>query len=242
MKYKAVLFDLFGTLILMDDFEAELDEWLGRFHQCLQPHGLTMPREKFDTVCLDNLEKDITMQIEDDFTIFECRVHNVCTHIGLKVMPADIKSTVVSLLEVWHKYAVLDSDFHTLMKELEQQYTLGLISNFDHPPYIRRVLQELDLDRYFSTVIISGDHSFKKPDPRIFHLALEELGMKPEEAIYIGDAEEDIIGARAAGIEPVLVQRNIDLTNVPEVFKKEYNGTDVITIAKLPEIVRILDR
>ena len=241
MKYKAVLFDLFGTLILMDDFKAELEEWLSRFHECLQPHGLTVSRESFDEVCFANLEKDIPVETEGGLTIFEHRVSAICTHLGLQVMTADIKSTVGSLLEIWNKYAVLDPDCHPLLEKLVQRYSLGIVSNFDHPPYIRRILRDLDLNKYFSMVVISGDHDFKKPDPRIFHLALEELGIEPRDAIYIGDSEEDIIGSRKAGIEPILIQRDIDLNGIPEVFKKEYAKTDVITIGKLPEIIKVLE-
>ena len=241
MKYKAVLFDLFGTLILMDDFKAELDEWLGRFHECLQPHGLTLPRATFDEVCIKIIERDIPITREDGLTIFERRVSHVCKHLGLEVTTGDIKSTVVSLLEVWNKYALLDPDGHPLLEKLAQNYRLGVVSNFDHPPYIRRILRELDLNKYFSTVVISGDHDFKKPDPRIFHLALAELDIEPDDAVYIGDSEEDITGSRGAGLEPVLIQRNIDLDGVPEVFKKEYAESDVKTIGKLPEIMRILE-
>ena len=241
MKYKAVLFDLFGTLILMDDLEAELDEWLGRFHECLQPHGLTMPREKFDKVCSSNLWQDISTQIQDDFTIFERRVHAICSCVGLEVMSADIKRTVISLLEVWNKYAVLDPDCHPLLRELRQRHILGLISNFDHPPYIRRILQDLELQIYFSTAVVSGDYDFKKPDPRIFHLALGEIGLKPEDAIYIGDSEEDIVGARAAGIKPVLIQRNTTGKPPPDIFKRDYPQTDVITINSLPELWGLLE-
>ena len=241
MKYKAVLFDLFGTLILMDEFKAELEEWLGRFHECLQPHGLIVSRESFDEVCFANLEKDIPVETEGGLTIFEHRVSAICTHLGLQVMTADIKSTVGSLLEIWNKYAVLDPDCHPLLEKLVQRYSLGIVSNFDHPPYIRRILRDLDLNKYFSMVVISGDHDFKKPDPRIFHLALEELDIEPGDAIYLGDSEEDIIGSRYAGIEPILIQRDIDLNGIPEVFKKEYAKTDVITIGKLPEIIKVLE-
>ncbi|HEX6311627.1 MAG TPA: HAD-IA family hydrolase [Acidimicrobiia bacterium] len=45
-----------------------------------------------------------------------------------------------------------------------------------------------------------------KPDPRIFELALDALGLRPDQAIYVGDTPAgDVVGARAAGIRPVLV-------------------------------------
>ncbi len=240
MKYKAVLFDIFGTLVVIEDMETELNDWLDCFYDCLKPHGLDIARESFNEWCFHHLRQEPPPPGKENLTIFERRIQAVCSSARLQVNPADIKQTAVSLLKVWNDYAVLDPDCHPLLQELVPSCTLGIISNFDHPPYIHGVLQDHDLNKYFSTVVISGDYDFKKPDPRIFHLALDELGLKPEEAIYIGDSEEDIVGARAAGIEPILIQRDIDLDGVPVVFKKEYAENDVTTIRKLPEIVKVL--
>jgi FMN phosphatase YigB (HAD superfamily) len=49
--------------------------------------------------------------------------------------------------------------------------------------------------RFFTAIVISGEVGIRKPDPRIFHLALQRTGLQPEEVVYVGDTEEDIAGA-----------------------------------------------
>ena len=55
-------------------------------------------------------------------------------------------------------------------------------------------------------VIDSAVEGVEKPDPAIFRLALERTGVAPEDALYAGDIYSiDVVGARAAGLRPVLV-------------------------------------
>ena len=81
---------------------------------------------------------------------------------------------------------------------------LGVVSNSDG-----RVEQALDaagLRDYFDVVVDSALVGVEKPDPAIFRAALDALGVAPEEALYVGDLYEvDVVGARAAGIEAVLL-------------------------------------
>jgi len=69
------------------------------------------------------------------------------------------------------------------------------------------LLADLGLRDHFDTVVISGDVGVSKPDPGIFHIALEETGLLAEEALHVGDSREDVEGARAAGVTPVLIRR-----------------------------------
>lgn len=81
---------------------------------------------------------------------------------------------------------------------------LGVVSNSDGR--VEQALEAAGLREYFDVVVDSGLVGIEKPDPRIFQSALEVLGVKPEEALYIGDLYEvDILGARAAGIAAVLM-------------------------------------
>jgi putative hydrolase of the HAD superfamily len=62
------------------------------------------------------------------------------------------------------------------------------------------------LREHFDFVIDSTLVGMEKPDPRIFRMGLERLGVAPEEAVYVGDIYEiDVVGARAAGMAAVLV-------------------------------------
>ena len=86
--------------------------------------------------------------------------------------------------------------------------TLGLISNFDHPPQVRDLISRYGLDKYLATIVISGEVGINKPEPSIFHLALKETECQPQDAIFVGDSEEDIVGANAAGMMSVLIDRS----------------------------------
>ena len=81
---------------------------------------------------------------------------------------------------------------------------LGVVSNSDGR--VEEALQAAGLRHYFDSVIDSALVGVEKPDPRIFQAALNALGVAPDEALYVGDLYEvDIVGARAAGIQAVLL-------------------------------------
>jgi putative hydrolase of the HAD superfamily len=81
---------------------------------------------------------------------------------------------------------------------------LGVVSNSDGR--VEQALEAAGLRRYFDVVIDSALVGVEKPDPRIFQAALERLGVEPDEALYVGDLYRvDVIGARAAGIEAILL-------------------------------------
>jgi HAD superfamily hydrolase (TIGR01509 family) len=81
---------------------------------------------------------------------------------------------------------------------------LGVVSNSDGR--VEQALQEAGLRDFFDVVIDSSLAGVEKPDPRIFRAALEGLGVRPDEALYVGDLYEvDVVGARSAGIDAVLL-------------------------------------
>jgi HAD superfamily hydrolase (TIGR01509 family) len=71
---------------------------------------------------------------------------------------------------------------------------------------IADILDSLGLGRHLDFVIDSSKVGVEKPDPRIFHIALERAQLRPEQAAYIGDLYSiDVLGARAAGLPAVLM-------------------------------------
>ena len=84
---------------------------------------------------------------------------------------------------------------------------LVVVSNWDVS--LHEVLARTGLAPFVDAVVTSAEHGAAKPDPSIFHAALARVGARPEEAVHCGDSlEADVEGARAAGIEPVLVVRD----------------------------------
>jgi putative hydrolase of the HAD superfamily len=75
---------------------------------------------------------------------------------------------------------------------------LAVVSNWDVA--LHEYLEELGLAEHFAAVVTSAEAGAPKPDPRIFELALERVGVRPERALHVGDSEADVEGARAAGM------------------------------------------
>ena len=106
---------------------------------------------------------------------------------------------------------------------------LGVISNFE--PWLEEVLRREGVLHLFSVLAISGVLGVAKPQPDIFHAALERAGVDPSAAIHVGDQpENDGAAARAVGITPVLIDRYQRLP--PEAGPR---------IGSLTELVELLD-
>lgn len=103
--------------------------------------------------------------------------------------------------------------------------TLAVVSNWD--PALPTLLAGLGLAEFFAFILPSAEVGVEKPDGRIFRLALQRLGLRPQEVVHIGDSYEvDVLGARAVGITPILLDRE---------GKAEHQ--DVLCISSLTELV-----
>jgi putative hydrolase of the HAD superfamily len=85
---------------------------------------------------------------------------------------------------------------------LKEHHPMVLVSNFYGN--IATVLKEFQLDGIFQTIIESAVVGIRKPDPRIFTLGVEALGLHPEEVVVVGDSiDKDIIPAKTAGCQTI---------------------------------------
>ena len=100
----------------------------------------------------------------------------------------------------WFERMALAADALPTLVALRPRYKLGLITN--GPSAIQRAkIERFGLVEYFDELIVSGEVGVAKPDPAIFNLALERLGVGPAEALFVGDSPEyDLRGAAAAGV------------------------------------------
>lgn len=100
---------------------------------------------------------------------------------------------------------------------------LGVVSNADGR--VQAQLQGFGLRAYFEVVVDSQVAGVAKPDPRIFRAALDAMGLRPADAVYVGDIPEvDVDGACAAGMAAVL-----------------YDRWDVYPDAQFPRVTRLGD-
>ena len=139
--------------------------------------------------------------------------------IGLRALPALADHAVggtglppALAAEMYRAYAdavhwALYPDVRPTFDRLrEAGITLGVVSDWGHG--LEALVLELGLADDLSFVVVSSRLGIAKPDPHVFELALSRIGVPAERALYVGDTYvKDVLGARAAGIEPVLLDR-----------------------------------
>jgi putative hydrolase of the HAD superfamily len=104
------------------------------------------------------------------------------------------------------KRFTLFDDVLTMIENMgERGLRVGVISNNDE---VAERIEELDIHHRFEVVISPLTFGVGKPEPEIFLRTMDLLDLPPERAIYVGDSyDNDVIGARAAGLTPVLIDR-----------------------------------
>jgi putative hydrolase of the HAD superfamily len=146
----------------------------------------------------------------------------VLQHAGLALSPA----TEAALKELAEYHAQFNL-WETVPREVPDAlgrlraagHRLVVVSNSNGT--LRRHFARIDLARHFDVLIDSADEGVEKPDPRIFQLALERSGARPETTLHAGDFfHVDVVGARAAGLQAWLIDAaglyaDHDVTRVP---------------------------
>jgi putative hydrolase of the HAD superfamily len=99
----------------------------------------------------------------------------------------------------------LDTDLVTYIRRLRQDFKTGLLSNAFSD--LRQVVTETwKFADAFDEMVISAEVGLVKPDPRIYHLAVERLGVAPAAAVFIDDFLRNVQGARAEGLNAIHFQ------------------------------------
>jgi len=102
------------------------------------------------------------------------------------------------------KFLFFDDVEPSLMK-LKGKYLLGVVS--DTWPSLERVFINKNLKQYFSTFIMSSVYGSYKAEKTLFKIAIEELNIKPQEAIFVDDSESNLVAAEEFGMIPILIDR-----------------------------------
>ena len=105
--------------------------------------------------------------------------------------------------------AIAFPDSRPLLERLSKKETkLGVISNVSSHEVAMEILRKVGLLSYFDTIVTSALVGIRKPDPGIFLYALMQLDLRSEEAVIVGDSENnDILGGKITGMRTVLVTK-----------------------------------
>jgi HAD superfamily hydrolase (TIGR01549 family) len=211
MPVKAVLFDMFDTLMLIERNHEFYSPSLMRMYRYLASKGMDVDFEKFNNTYVDvrdGLYEKADLNWEEPH--FNVRIAETLKRLGYNY---DVSSPVVAaatgeFCEEFMKYVRIDVDTENMLKALHGKYKLGIISNFAIPECVLTLLSRSRIDAYFDLVIVSGAVNKRKPAEEIFKTALTLLGISASEAVFVGDTiDADIEGPKAVGMKAVYIER-----------------------------------
>ncbi|MGB9714697.1 MAG: HAD family hydrolase [Candidatus Bathyarchaeales archaeon] len=211
MPVKAVLFDFFDTLVLIEGGENFYIPSLRSLHNFLVKKGINTSFEEFKQAYFevrDRLYSETAENLEEPH--FNIRVSETLKKLGYNFSASD--KIVVDATEAFSnefmRYVRLDAEAPEALQKLHEKYKLGIVSNFAIPECLRKLLEKFDLEKFFDAIVISGEINKRKPSPEIFQKALEALQVKASETIFVGDTLNiDVKGAKNIGIKAILIKR-----------------------------------
>jgi len=220
MRFKAVLFDLGGTLIKT----AEVPEI---FRRILAVYGVKVDFGQILKAHRAN-EKEFDFEAgvaESGMAFWHNWNMAIVKRLGVG---RDVQLLARKISELWWDYA--DLQFYpdvvgTLAQLRVKQVKTGIVTNGLREDY-EKVLQKLEAASYFDINVGADSCKTAKPDERIFLYAAQKLQLRPAEILFVGDSiEKDYEGARKAGLKPLLIDReerglkNVDsIKNLTEVL------------------------
>ncbi|MFH1197380.1 MAG: HAD family hydrolase [bacterium] len=241
---KGVFFDLYGTLLIFNNIEQSWEDWIIKFHELIKDKS-EISFEDFSLHCDSFMKRDVVKDVAMGLTTYETRIRDLCRGINLELGIEELKKISDETPRAWQGFISPAKDVYEILAELKTQKILALITNFDHAPHIRYTLNEFKLGDFFDVILISDEVETKKPEPKIFRMALDKTGLKPNEVIFVGDSEDDVNGALASNIQPVLIMH--DTFTTMHDYKHDYDdfedfrhNDNAIIIHSLTELVKLI--
>jgi putative hydrolase of the HAD superfamily len=203
-KPRGVLFDYGHTLVYYPQIAKTHLVAARNVQRVLQDLGVSVNASRIQTVVGSFIHRtdNVVMSIEEEFM-------EILYNLGVKSYSQDDLQEIIQAH--WRPYIQNVRARRGAKKLLEYLkrwgFKLGIVANI-WSGGMNPVLERLGLERFFDTTVASIDVGFKKPDPKIFHLALEHLKLSPKEVIMVGDnPRTDIQGAHNLGMRTVRLMR-----------------------------------
>lgn len=183
---KTVLFDL-GNVILPFD--------VTRLAASLTAYCRLSTEEIVEKLWSDKIANEFETGLMGAEAYF-AHVSEMCGFVGL---------SYEKFVPIFNEIFIEDEGVNTLIRGLKKSYRLGLISNTNpiHVPYVMKKYKTLsEFERHWW----SNEEGVRKPDPKIYHRALDHFEVEPREAVFIDDLPTNIQSACNIGINGLLYQ------------------------------------
>lgn len=212
---KTIFFDLYGTLI--DIKTEEHDPWIYEIlSKYLSYHSVDISPNELHRVYFEEIEHFLNKSRHqypevDVYRIFSTIMYR---YGNKRYSRNTIIDTAMFFRSLTIRYFGIFSGIYDVLASFNKKYKTGIISDAQWV-FAEPEMAMLGLDRFFKLRILSSRFGFKKPDVRLFNLAMDTFRVSPAESVYIGDNPyKDLIGARMAGIKCILFRSEC----------KSYNG------------------
>jgi putative hydrolase of the HAD superfamily len=211
VRVKAVLFDMFDTLMLIERNHEFYSPSLRAAYEFLLANGVSVGFDEFEKAYVearDALYAAAEANLEEPH--FNVRIAGALKLLGYDY---DVSSGLVvgatnAFCERFMDFVRLDDDAKAALTKVHGRYKLGIVSNFAIPECVVKLLEKHGLDAFFDVVVVSGAVNKRKPSPEIFQKALERLGVDASETVFVGDTvDADVQGAKAAGMKTIYIER-----------------------------------
>jgi FMN phosphatase YigB (HAD superfamily) len=212
--YKAVIFDLFDTLVDFDRTQIpvitvdgrQVRTTAGEAYKVLAHYA---PHTTFEHYyqALSTVTKELLVVRERDHLEIPARRRYELLFDRLG-MPRDdgAEHCIEGMLATHHRYmhnsTVCPPDRTQVLEALKPRYPLGVLSNFDSAATGMRILATHGLRPYFRAIHISEAIRYRKPRREAFLHTAEAMGMTPQDVLFIGDTFAlDVVGAKGVGMD-----------------------------------------
>lgn len=211
MSFKAVIFDLFGTVVLfpprLPAVQVGGTQWRANMGWLEKAVAAELSGVDFDAFLKALWAETEAIVRARHPEYVEVSSPERFRRALLRLDVADDHATRLgerlSLTHMKHlaSTVTLPDDHRQVLAALSARFPLGLVSNFDHGPTARKILSDHGVESFFREVIISDGFGRRKPHPEIFEACASRLGIEPSDALYVGDSiDDDVRGAQAAGL------------------------------------------
>ena len=228
MKYEAIIFDLFGTLV--GNFSlVEHERVLKRMASLL-----SFPSEAFVHLTVSTFRERATGIYPDT----EAFIRYACNTLGVKPREREIKSAVQIRADYeLQSMAPRDDALETIRQLKTMGYKIGMITNctseapdlWEKTPFVSLI----------DVPVFSSSAGYMKPDPQIYRLACEKLEVSPEECLFIGDgSNQELTGATQVGMKAVHISLpDEELEDTYKINYENWNGTIISALKEVLDLV-----
>lgn len=214
LRYRAILFDLFDTLVRFDRERLPMLQLggravrstVGRLHEVLRGWAPQITLEALYTGMSESWREAERLRAIDHREVGAAERFSYlfrCLELDPEACPAGL---VTEMIETHRRELAKAAEFPAhhgpLLEELARRYRLAVVSNFDYTPTALAILREAGVAEIFETIVVSDAVGWRKPAPPIFRETLERMRLDPRDALFVGDrADIDVAGAHGMGME-----------------------------------------